>query len=584
MSDIRDIPEEYQDIYTRISDRLLGGGILSNISGWLEKNTKLAGDPFSFKDHEFQIDIANDLSANGVIKKCAQVGLSELSIRVMLGILAISNSRRAIYVLPSAAFAAEFTKARIDPVIEDSPRLKGLLISAANSSKMKRIGNSIMYVGGAATQKQAISRPADTLFIDEEDHCNQMVLSSYASRMLHAGDRYYRRSFSTPTVGGFGVDEAYSMSSQKRYQVQCEHCNEWQAPDFLEQVVIPGFKEPFDQFEKDDLLNPAYLVKDSYIRCIKCGKPLDASMAQVERRQWVADYFDRAVAGWAVKPYDLIKYNPTHQVVARLRDYSRLQDYYNFVLGETKDSEDNSFSETRFREKTILKHQEEADGCVMGIDVGKTCYWMVAKPAHGQRKRRIIAYGRTKQPNQQQLEDIYHRYGCYRGVIDAGPDFTLVHNLRQKLGDNFRPATYVKGNPKDKGFVKHAEDDNALLISRTRAFDVMVTEVNSGMWEFSDSEDKDLLYTQSQGLKRVDKIDEEGQSKARWEKIERVPDHYLHAMMYVRAALELDEEDIAEEEVASPPLIGGATVGSKAPTPRETDETASYLASLFGLR
>jgi hypothetical protein len=62
---------------------------LDNIAEWVVKNTKLANRPFSFKGHEFQEAILSDKSPEKIIRKCSQVGLTELTFRETLAILRI---------------------------------------------------------------------------------------------------------------------------------------------------------------------------------------------------------------------------------------------------------------------------------------------------------------------------------------------------------------------------------------------------------------------------------------------------------------------------------------------------------------
>src|SRR5690606_10212754 len=126
-----------------------------------------------------QIEIAGDDSEEGVIKKCSQVGLTELAIRIALAFLCISGNRSLIYVLPTSKFARKFATSRIDPIIAQSPKISEMLVPAADSAEMKRFGNSFLYINGAANQDQAISVPAEGLFVDEYDFCNPTVLSTY---------------------------------------------------------------------------------------------------------------------------------------------------------------------------------------------------------------------------------------------------------------------------------------------------------------------------------------------------------------------------------------------------------------------
>ena len=121
-----------EDFRARVADRLLQGAAITRIPEWLCKNTFIKSSPFSFKDHEFQIEIAGDTALDLVCMKCAQVGLSELQARITLALMALKTGFTAIYVLPTQGFAQKFAKGRFDPIIVQSEKLSRLATAGAN--------------------------------------------------------------------------------------------------------------------------------------------------------------------------------------------------------------------------------------------------------------------------------------------------------------------------------------------------------------------------------------------------------------------------------------------------------------------
>jgi hypothetical protein len=69
-------------------DRLRAGTLgrykRGDIARWLEENTFLKGEPFSFAGHEYQLKIIEETSKNIVVTKPSQVGCSELVARLIL--------------------------------------------------------------------------------------------------------------------------------------------------------------------------------------------------------------------------------------------------------------------------------------------------------------------------------------------------------------------------------------------------------------------------------------------------------------------------------------------------------------------
>jgi hypothetical protein len=56
---------------------------------WIEKNTFINGKNLSFKGHEYQRRILLDESPEVVIRKSAQTGISEMSMRMALGLVMV---------------------------------------------------------------------------------------------------------------------------------------------------------------------------------------------------------------------------------------------------------------------------------------------------------------------------------------------------------------------------------------------------------------------------------------------------------------------------------------------------------------
>ena len=88
---------------------------LSRMAEWLCEHTRHPKNnkkPWSFANHEMQTDIANEARHHVKVRKCSQVGLSELAVRLALGMLSIFPGSTAIYTLPTAKYAGKFSKSR----------------------------------------------------------------------------------------------------------------------------------------------------------------------------------------------------------------------------------------------------------------------------------------------------------------------------------------------------------------------------------------------------------------------------------------------------------------------------------------
>ena len=121
---------------------------LSEVSKWISRNTTINGRNFSYKNHEYQPRILDSTARECVIRKCSQVGISELSIRKALALCGMIKEFTVVYTLPTATLASVLVRTRVNPVIEESPYLKGML-TGTDSVEVKQFGaGSFLYMKG----------------------------------------------------------------------------------------------------------------------------------------------------------------------------------------------------------------------------------------------------------------------------------------------------------------------------------------------------------------------------------------------------------------------------------------------------
>ena len=546
----------------------------SGISQWLIDNTtdpRDQGKNWSFKDHEFQEQILNDGTPHLVCRKCSQVGLSEVVVRLQLALLAIFPSTTAIYTLPTTSFARKFTKSRIDPVIDQSKVLKAMVPSGNDSSELKQLGNSFLYIVGSFGQGSAISIPADVLINDEVDFSNQQALTTFASRLGHAqlGDgKGIRREFSTPTVDGFGISKTFEISTKNHYCVKCDSCHKWVAPDFFDDVMIPGYDAKIIDFDKNDLQNPSFKTGDAFLSCPECrAKLTQANLCNKEKRQWIAKCPDANIAGYQVFPYDVPSINPVHKTLAYMNDYEKKADWVNFKVGLSFQDAETSFLKERILRYTdvygVTPRAGCASGCVMGVDVGKTSWVVIAKRMEGQ--LRVIHMERIKQDGEDylgtRLQELVDWFGVVKGVIDAAPDFSTALKLisRNHIGRIF--GNYYIRQLKGRMTDIMVDDSESMIKSvRTGTIDVLVKWVNGGIIRFPKCNEMDLMTEHLENLKRVSEMNNEGELIARW--INTGQDHYGHALNYLRIADSMIDYRGKNPEVPALPMAGTCKVKS----------------------
>jgi hypothetical protein len=539
-----------QGFLERISAAASNARDLSGIADWVISNTthpRDPGRPWSFEDHEFQRDILNDGHSRLVCRKCSQVGLSEIVVRLQLALLAIYPSTTAIYTLPTTSFARQFTKSRIDPVIDSSALLSSLVPNHNDSSELKQIGTSFLYIRGSFGQGAAISIPADILINDEVDFSNQQALTTFASRLGHAslgGGEGVRREFSTPTVEGYGVSKTFDTSSQKYYACKCDHCHNWVIPDFFDDVVIPGFEDKTINLDKSDVIDGTAMIAQAYLRCPQsdCHKPLTvANLADPQKRQWIAKYPDREVAGYQVNPFDVPTVNPVAKTLGYITDYDRKADWVNFKVGLPYEDAETSFLLDRIEHYTRAQWATPgagaASGCVMGVDVGKTS-WVVIGKRVGARID-ILYVERVKQDGLDhlgsRLQELMDWFGVAVAVVDAAPDFTTALKLIEYNYEGRVYGCYYVRQLPDKLSSQMADAAAGTIRAlRTQSLDRLVKQVNTGEIQWPKHHEIDLVKSHLGHLKRVSTMDGSGVMVGQWHSTG--DDHYGHALNYLGMA------------------------------------------------
>ena len=510
------------------------------------------GSKFSFTDHEFQREIIKDTSSRISVRKCSQVGLSEVMVQKLLAMAASLRHVRIIFTLPTKDMATAFSKDRIDGAIDQSDFYGGMVERASNSASQKKIGSCMVYVAGSFGANSAISVPAEILIHDEVDFSNQVVLGKLNSRIRHASivdDKGYRGlkyMFSTPTVDGFGIDLTFQQGSKKYYMVRCEHCETWQNPQFTTDFVVPGFDDSMDKWGREDAYNKANDISAAKILCPNCRKDLFISLTNPDRRQWVALHPDRHEQSYQVNPWDVPAYNTPSEIVRQMQDYPLKSDFYNFVLGLPYSDADNSFITDEIymmSVKTVAPLPYLASlitqQTVMGMDIGKTCHLTVAIPMGT--KLHVIHMEKIQNTREAPAApEILRRFDFYRCVfmcIDSLPDITLVNTLLQARQD-IRAIVYVRSISGPRIFEEKSSEP-VVNVDRTKSLTFLLNKHNSQEIQYPKNDS--MTSEAFDHLKTTKKIRRQNVDGSFTELFQSTTpeDHWVHSLHYTMLAAEI---------------------------------------------
>lgn len=576
-----------------------------NLSGWLEKNTMIEGRPFSFKDHECHIAIANDTSRRVVVQKCSQVGISELSVRRALGITATSRSSHFMYVMPTVNFAKSFSTSRIQPVIDESEVVSAMTgVGASKSALLKKVGSSYLHIGGTAgSTSGAISVPAKQIFFDEYDFCDMRVAGQYESRIKHAPEcpetnlKGWITKFSTPTLPNFGVNKEFEASDQKYYHVVCS-CGHSFAPNYERDVKIPGTPKDFKikELTKDDINSEIYNVRKAYIACPECKKDVWEELCDPSKREWVPKHPGRTISGYQIFPWDVPRVNSIPSIIMQVAGYENPADFYNFTIGLPYEDKENAFScSPLISGRRCIWNPDGGSGYYLGCDVGRRSHIVIGKPSAQHRGKLEVHYMErfktTKEKTlDERLSELIRLYGVRCAVIDSQPDFTVINRVARKHPSRTFGCEYQETRPAEMTTTKKSSnlsnivanpDTNIVKAFRTGSLNNLLKMHNDGeiLYPVRSSqaalEETDMAAENFKNIKKVRKPDKLGGVKETYVKLDG-NDHYVHAMNYFSMAVEIKQEISKVGVVGAPVTVRSFSVQQEnTPSPIVDSRNAS---------
>jgi len=254
------------------------------ISSWANKYLKLpntAAEPGQYKTARtpYVKEIMDSFNQSAVkkivVKSSSQIGKSQMLLAIV-GYYVHLNPCNLMIIQPTLELAQDFSKSRLQKMIEDTPVLTPLfydLNKTRNSNQTilsKNFTGGRIVLVGANSPSGLASRPIKILLADEVDRYpissgdegNPVDLA--AKRQTTYWD-YKTALFSTPTVEGESmIDAEYQLGTQEEWQHRCKNCGEFHCLDYRNMQV--DFDEHLDEYK-----NRTIIVKSVKWRCPDCG-------------------------------------------------------------------------------------------------------------------------------------------------------------------------------------------------------------------------------------------------------------------------------------------------------------------------
>ncbi len=440
----------FADLYSSIQDRLGDQAAVPTFAEWA-LTTTLDGHPFSFERHEYLRGVYEDDALDITCLKAAQMGLTSWAILKVLYRARFCRYKGILYLFPSRTDVTEFSKGRVDPLIEDNETVKAW-IRNTDAANVKQVWNCILYLRGMKSKLGLKSVPVDMVVVDEGDEAEQNAIDVAKERMSHSLHKEILK-LSNPTLPDYGIDRFFKETDQRYWLLKCPSCGEWTCLE--------------DTFP-DCLLE----IDGRVIRaCLKCRGELNPSVGGwVPKHPSVTDkhgYHFSQLFSHYVEPADIL-----HQY----RTTNNLTDFMNLKIG-------NAFveAENRLGIQEVLAlcgnegiASEDRGPCFMGVDQGKFLHVVIGR-RHIGRAGQVVHVGIYK--DFEELDRLMKVFNVSRAVVDALPE---TRNARA-FAERHRGRVFLSYySERQRGDYAWNEKDLTVSSNRTESLDASHNELLTG--------------------------------------------------------------------------------------------------------
>jgi len=396
---------------------------MQTVSEWADENrilvTESSAEPGRWRTDRapYQREIMDAFTQAGVwkivIMASAQVGKTELVLN-MMGRAIDVDPGAMLFIQPTDAFAEDFSKRRVAPMIRACRALQDKVYEAksrdaGNTITMKTFpGGSVVFTG-ANSPTELAGRPVRYVFADETDRFpasagtegDPLLLAERRTETYKINRKMVLTS--TPTVKGASkIEKAFMSGTQEEWQTECPHCREYRYIRF-EQIKFDREKYTDENGEIN------YNVENVRWQCPNCGG--EAGEYEIKRcpAKWVAKNPQALEQG--IRSFRLNAFmSPWSDWVDICRMFLRSKDdpellkaFRNTVLGETWQISDKNEEPEKLYARREIYGAEVPDGVLvltMGVDV-----------QDNRLEYEIVGWSRDEES-----------WGISRGIIPGRPD------------------------------------------------------------------------------------------------------------------------------------------------------------------
>jgi len=516
---------------------------LTKCSRWAEHRVWMPppyAGKFSFERFPWQRDILNCREPIVTVQKAAQMGFSVVGL--IKALYKVDTEKiDVLYILPTAALAGDFAKARLDQMVAFSPELRNMFIGSNNVGLKTTAEHAHIFIRGSIAESGLVSVPVGVAIVDEYDRCNPKSMSLVTER-LAAHEQKHFFGLSTPTLPNFGINKQYLLGTMEKFRFPCPSCDKtieliW--PDCIE--ICGGHSTDPD-------------CHKSYFKCSECCNKLHhkAKSEWLSKAKWEATqkaYGHRSfhlnqMYGPAITPGEL--------VVAYFKgqaDDAAQVEFVNQKLGEPHLLEgaritdiiiDSCLGEHRTDD---ARPRDSSRMIVMGIDVGTFLDIVVAEYLYDQDPGyephlnsvcKVLWAGRLPGNDFEVLDRLMREWQVHHAAIDFQPETVLAKAFCRRFYGHASVVQYRRGTSGHE--IKEAFDDervSILTIDRTAFLDMSLGRFHKQRTILPNNI-SGVFREHLQNLVRTYEMDEYGKPKAVY--VSLSADHQAHALTLTEVA------------------------------------------------
>ena len=444
------------------------------------------GQPMEFELHPHLHDIYETVAPQIVLMGSVQSMKSEF---IIIDHFACAAAGCNVFmVLPKVEARGTYVQNRIDRCIDGVPEYKRLLgLGGFSNTAMKHFGAGVIKYVGSNVVSDFKEFPADVMFVEEVDQCNQANLS-YGQDRLRASPFQFRRHVGNPTIENFGIDAHFRQSNQKHRFIQCGTCHEWNNLDWYNVIIetiydTEGIPQDYKLRDQDWRQG-----RDVRCMCPICGNPFD----RFGPGEWIPQNPGSRIDGWLLTMM-MSRYNSVTEMWERFQtcmgDPAEMQKFCNSDLGIPFSDFDARMTEETMNKAAQIENYRLTAGdncahipgnssrkpCSMGVDVGKFFDVRISQ-VEEDGTRRMMFVGKVR--DRHELVALGLRYNVEVAVIDSMPEAKVSQDFQDSAPFYVWLARY--GGEGSDARMKRDKKQRTLSVDRTSILDRTLADVKSG--------------------------------------------------------------------------------------------------------